>query len=70
MKALNLSVAFLGMILSTLGMSIAIVSVILYATETKGEVLLLNQSWWILSFIFICSLTLSYKAANLLNKNL
>jgi hypothetical protein len=70
MKVLNLSVAFLGIILSTLGMSIAIVSVILYATETKGEVLLLNQSWWVLSLIFIGSLTLSYKMANLLNENL
>jgi hypothetical protein len=48
MKALNLSVAFLSMIISCLGMSITIVSVLLYATKTKGEVLLLNQDWWVL----------------------
>jgi hypothetical protein len=70
MKALNLSVAFLSMIISCLGMSITIVSVLLYATKTKGEVLLLNQDWWVLSLVFIGSLALSYKAANLLNRNL
>ena len=70
MKALNLSVAFLSMIISCLGMSITIVSVLLYATKTKGEVLLLNQDWWVLSLVFIGSLALCYKAANLLNRNL
>jgi hypothetical protein len=68
MKALNLSIALLGVLLSTLGVSITIVSVLLYFTETKGEVLLLNQSWWILSLILIGSLSLMYKSANLLNK--
>jgi hypothetical protein len=68
MKALNLSIAFAGILLSKLGMLITIVSIIFYATETNTEILLLKQSYWILSVIFITSLALSYKSVSLLNK--
>jgi hypothetical protein len=68
MKALNLTIAFVGILLSTLGMAITIVSTLLYATETSTEILLLKQSFWVVSIIFVGSLILSYKSADFLNK--
>jgi hypothetical protein len=68
MKALNLTIAFVGILLSTLGMAITIVSTLLYVTETSTEILLLKQSFWVVSIIFVGSLILSYKSADFLNK--
>ena len=70
MKAINLTLALLGFVTSTIGLSIVIVSIILHLTETTLSLSFLTENLWILSMILMGSMTLMYVSSDMLNKNL
>jgi hypothetical protein len=70
MKAINLTLAFLGLVTSTIGLAIVIVSVLLNLTETAISISFLTQNLWILSMILIGSTALMYVSSDMLNENL